>query len=317
MTTPLGFLYTEGARADPVTPLLWFVLIVSLLVVTVVAALLVAGARRDAASTVSSHAVPVRREQGGLRPIVIGLIVSLALLLASLGWTLVALGQVLTPPRRLRIEIDVTAHQWWWQADYAATAAAQAFTTANELHIPVGEPVLVRLHGGDVIHSFWVPRLSGKTDAIPGQVNQTWLQADHPGRYAGQCSEYCGAQHAHMGFIVVADTPAQYAQWRRAQLQTAPPPATPAQVHGLALFQNRCALCHAARGTLAGSRYGPDLSHLFSRKTIAAGTLPLTRGSLAGWIEDPQAAKPEARMPPQQFSGEDLQDLLTYLEMLR
>jgi cytochrome c oxidase subunit 2 len=177
--------------------------------------------------------------------------------------------------------------------------------------------VLLRLDGGDVIHSFWVPQLSGKTDTIPGQTNLAWLEADRPGRYRGQCTEYCGLEHAKMAFEVVADTPEAFAQWRRAQLQTAPPPTDPAAQRGLAFFQYRCSLCHSVRGTSAASYYGPDLTHLMSRSKIAAGTLPNTRGNLSGWVDGPQAIKPGTLMPDQKLSGNQLNDVVAYLETLR
>jgi cytochrome c oxidase subunit 2 len=246
-----------------------------------------------------------------------GLALSAVPLLVTLVWTMGALGHIVGPPRRPDLTLDVTGHQWWWEVRYDGASPDETFLTANEIHIPVGAKVLVRLHGGDVIHSFWVPQLSGKTDTIPGQTNLAWLEADRPGRYRGQCSEYCGLEHAKMAFEVVADTPPAFAQWRRAQLQTAPPPSEPAAERGLVLFQYRCSLCHAVRGTIAASSYGPDLTHLMSRATIAGGTLPNTRGNLAGWVDGPQAAKPGALMPDQGLSGNQLNDMVAYLETLR
>ncbi|WP_423141748.1 cytochrome c oxidase subunit II [Parablastomonas sp. CN1-191] len=312
---PLGFLDSAGARAGATVPLTWFLLIVSIAVCLVVGSLLLKAVWRP------SLAVPagatVSRSRGGTRLIYGGLAVTIVLLVVALGWTMTALGQVAHMPRRPQLEIDVTAHQWWWQADYNGSIPEERFTTANEIHIPVGARVLLRLHGGDVIHSFWVPKLTGKTDVIPGQVNLAWMEADAPGVYRGQCSEYCGLQHAHMAFQVVADAPDRFAEWRRGQLQTAPPPHTAGQARGLALVEYRCSLCHTVRGTEAGATVGPDLTHLMSRRQIAAGTLPNTRGSLAGWIEDPAGSKPGAMMPPQQLNGQDLQALVSYLETLK
>jgi len=313
---PLGYLDSAGARADATLPLTWFLLIVSIVVCLVVGGLLWRSVRGGRMSAPGDDTLAVRRSKGGVRMIFVGLGISSVVLLVALGWTMVALAQVGRMPRRPDVEIDLTAHQWWWQADYGARVPGEMFSTANEIHVPVGSKVLLRLHAGDVIHSFWVPKLTGKTDLVPGQVNLTWLQADEPGVYHGACAEYCGLQHAHMAFTVVAESPAQYDAWRRAQLQTAPPPATPAQAEGLALVEYRCALCHAIRGTRAGARYGPDLSHLMSRRTLAAGTLPNNRGSLAGWIEDPQGVKPGSLMPPQQLSGPQVQAVLAYLETL-
>lgn len=312
---PLGYLDSSGARADATLPLTWFLLLLSTAVCVVIAYLLWRSARRGAPASAGMPSV-VRRE-GGSRLIFLGLAITTPLLLISLGWTMLALAHVAPMPRRPDVEIDITAHQWWWQADYHGSIPSEGFTTANEIHVPVGAKVLIRLHSSDVIHSFWVPKLTGKTDLIPGQANLTWLEANRPGVYQGQCAEYCGLEHAKMAFHVVADSPRAYAAWRRAQLQTAPPPVTPEQAEGLALVEYRCALCHTVRGTSAGSNVGPDLTHLMSRSHLAAGTLPNNRANLSGWIEDPQGVKPGAKMPPQHLSGPQLQAVVAYLETLK
>jgi cytochrome c oxidase subunit II len=273
-----------------------------------------ATARGGAAET---SATALSADRGGAGWISIGVALSAIPLLVTLVWTMAALAHVATPPRRPEMTIDVTGRQWWWEVQYHGATPSETFASANEIHIPVGVPVAVRLHGGDVIHSFWVPKLAGKTDTIPGQTNVTWLQADAPGRYRGQCGEFCGAQHAKMGFEVVAEPIDRFERWRRAQLQTAPPPATPAQARGLALVTFRCGLCHAVRGTDAGSHAGPDLTHLMSRQTLAAAIIPNNAGSLAGWIQGPQAIKPGALMPDQKLSGPQLADVTAYLETLK
>lgn len=314
--TPLSYLDSSGAQAGAILPLTWFLLLVSIAVCLVIGYLLWRAVRR-APRTAEGAATTVTRSRGGAQLIYMGVAISSVILLVALGWTMATLAQIARMPPRPQVEVDVTAHQWWWEADYGGAIPGERFTTANEIHVPVGAKVLLRLHGGDVIHSFWVPKLTGKTDVIPGQTNLTWLEADEPGVYRGQCAEYCGMQHAHMGFEVVADPPDRFAEWRRAQLQTAPPPATAEQARGLALVEYRCALCHTVRGTSAGSNVGPDLTHVASRRMIAAGTLPTNRGSLAGWIEDPQAVKPGAKMPPQHLGGPDLQAVLAYLGTLK
>jgi len=177
--------------------------------------------------------------------------------------------------------------------------------------------VLVRLHASDVIHSFWVPKLSGKTDAIPGQTNLSWIQASQPGRYLGQCSEYCGYQHAHMAFEVVAESKADFEHWRQLQRLAADPPVTPEQTRGMALVEYRCGLCHRVRGTDAGAINAPDLTHIMSRRMLAAGTLPNNPGTLVGWIENPQSMKPGNLMPDQHLSAQALSDALAYLESLK
>jgi len=317
--TPLDYLSSAGRRADVTLPLTWWVLGVSVAVCVIIAALLWLGIRRARATggAAETRATPVERPSDGLRWITVGLAISAVPLLATLIWTMAALAQISGPPRRPGLTIDVTGHQWWWEVQYQGAEPSDTFTTANEIHIPVGVPVLVRLRGGDVIHSFWVPKLAGKTDAIPGQNNLAWIQARRPGRYRGQCTEYCGTQHARMGFEVVAEPRDAFERWRTAQLQTAPPPVTPAQARGLALVSFRCGLCHAVRGTDAASHYGPDLTHLMSRRMIAAGMLPNNAGTLAGWTQNPQALKPGTLMPDQHLSGSELADVGAYLETLK
>jgi cytochrome c oxidase subunit 2 len=238
-------------------------------------------------------------------------------LLVTSVLTMVALARSSAPSSGKTLTLDVTGRQWWWEVRYQADEPDKSFTTANEIHIPVGVPVMVRLHGGDVIHSFWVPKLAGKTDTIPGQTNVMWLQAGQPGRYWGQCTEYCGAQHAHMGFEVVAEPPDAFARWRAHQLQSAPPPATAQQVRGQHLVEYRCGLCHEVRGTLAGAVTAPDLTHVMSRRTIASGALVNGPGVLAAWIEGAQQLKPGTLMPDQNLSAEQLSDTLAYLETLQ
>jgi cytochrome c oxidase subunit II len=216
------------------------------------------------------------------------------------------------------LQVRVVGHQWWWELQYRDSVAHNWFTTANELHIPVRRPVVLELLSTDVIHSFWPPTISQKRDLIPGKDNSLWLQADTPGVYRGQCAEYCGQQHAKMGFLVIAQRPDSFASWLARQRDTALTPTTELARRGQEVFlASSCVMCHAIAGTPAGSRVGPDLTHLASRRTIAAGTLPNSRGNLAGWIIDPQKIKPGTRMPPNQLKPADLQALLEYLETLK
>jgi cytochrome c oxidase subunit 2 len=212
----------------------------------------------------------------------------------------------------------VTAQLWLVHLLYRYSVPPRAPTTANEIHVPVGRPVVLELRSTDVIHSFWPPNLSAKRDLIPGHENSLWLQADAPGEYRGQCAEFCGHQHAKMAFLVVAEPPDSFAGWLARQRDTAATPADSLTRRGQEVFLgSACPMCHAIGGTPAGSRVGPDLTHLGSRRTLAAGTLPNTRGNLAGWIVNPQAIKPGAKMPPNALSPDDLQALLAYLETLR
>jgi cytochrome c oxidase subunit 2 len=216
------------------------------------------------------------------------------------------------------VTINLTGHQWWWEAEYEDSVASQRFRTANELHIPVGRPVVLKVTSHDVIHSFWVPNLHGKRDLIPGYTTAIWLQADRPGVYRGQCAEFCGLQHARMALYVTAESNTDFEKWKMKQRREAVQPSTDDERRGREVFlRATCTQCHTIRGTIAGATMGPDLTHLASRGTIAAGTLPNTRGHLAGWVTDAQSVKPGNKMPPNSLAPGDLQLLLTYLESLK
>jgi len=231
----------------------------------------------------------------------------------------VAYGRGMTSPSGpAAITIDAIGHQWWWEFQYRDVSPADFVTSPNEIHIPVGMPIQIKAISRDVVHSFWVPNLHGKRDLIPGQVTNFWIQADKPGVYRGQCAEFCGHQHANMAFNVVAEPMDKFQQWIQNQRQPAPEPATPEQTRGQQVFLGAtCVMCHTVRGTTAGSRVGPELTHVASRLTIAAGTLPNTRGHLAGWVLDPQSVKPGNRMPANPLTSDDLQAVLAYLRSLR
>ena len=216
------------------------------------------------------------------------------------------------------ISIQVIGHQWWWEVVYPNTDPSQQVTTANEIHIPVGVPVVLNTASRDVIHSFWAPNLQGKRDLIPGYTTALWFEADRPGVFRGQCAEFCGLQHAKMAFYIVAEEPAKFQDWLQHQIAPAPSPDTDQKRRGQQVFEsNACVMCHTVRGTLAGSRVGPDLTHVASRISLAAGTLPNNPGNLAAWIVDSQSIKPGNRMPPNMLPASDLQDLLAYLESLK
>ena len=216
------------------------------------------------------------------------------------------------------LTIQVTGNQWWWDVEYQDPEPARRVRTANEIHIPVGRPVLIRTRSRDVIHSFWVPALNGKKDNIPDHPSSVWLKAERPGVFAGQCAEFCGYQHAHMRLLVTAEPADVFDAWLTAQRAVAPEPMDPVARRGRDVFlAGSCALCHTILGTPAGARTGPDLTHLASRTTLGAGTMPNTIGHLAGWIVDPQGVKPGARMPATSVGADDLQALLAYLGSLR
>jgi cytochrome c oxidase subunit 2 len=216
------------------------------------------------------------------------------------------------------VTVKVTGHQWWWEVQYQADSPHLSFTTANELRVPVGQPVTVQLESADVIHSFWVPSLTGKMDLITGQQNTVQFTANNPGIYRGQCAEFCGAQHAHMAFAVTALAPDEYGRWRDQQNQSARSPTDPLSIRGEQSFRGRgCGLCHTIRGTLAGGQLGHDLTHIGSRETIAAGTLPRNTGNLAAWIADPQHIKPGNLMPKTSLRSDELIAIVHYLEQLQ
>ena len=214
--------------------------------------------------------------------------------------------------------VRVTGHQWWWDVQYQDPEAGRTFTTANEIHIPVGVPVKVELEASDVIHSLWIPSLAGKQDLIPGQQNLLELMASRPGIYRGQCAEFCGLQHAHMALDVIAEDEPAFEQWRKAQRAAAPDPQSAEQQQGERVFLSKpCMMCHQIRGTSAGGRVGPDLTHVGSRRSLAAAELPLTRGTLAAWIADPQGVKPGSKMPLVPLGSDDLNAVAAYLEGLK
>jgi cytochrome c oxidase subunit 2 len=216
------------------------------------------------------------------------------------------------------LTITVKGQQWWWQIIYANSDPALSFQTANEIHIPVAQDVRIELESADVIHSFWVPSLAGKQDLVPGRTNSLRLRAERPGVYRGQCAEFCGLQHSHMAVMVIAEEPADYERWAALQRRPGVTPATPDAAAGRAAFLAKpCAACHAIRGTPADGTTGPDLTHIGSRKTIAAGLFETTRGSLAAWVADPQTLKPGNNMPMVPLTSTELRNISAYLVSLK
>jgi cytochrome c oxidase subunit II len=314
-TAPLNyFLHAAGPAAAPTMRLGWVFTAICVAVTIIIAALLIAAISRKRPA---AHSDPFMADAGGLRWIYIGTGVSSVVLLGMLVYFLIVLASVASPASPPRLTLTVTAYDWWWKIDYADDPnPARNFNTANEIHIPTGEPVRIRLNSADVVHAFWVPQLAGKTQTIPGQTNEQWIQADRAGVYRGQCSQFCGAQHAHMAFEVVAQKPADFNAWRDAQGQAAAPVRSAAVAAGQHLFAARCAGCHTIRGTDATGLQAPDLTHLGSRRTIAAGTLTNTPEHLLDWIEHAQQIKPEALMPDIALSAGDATALSAYLATL-
>jgi cytochrome c oxidase subunit 2 len=221
-------------------------------------------------------------------------------------------------PQNAALTINVRGQQWWWQVTYVEGNPAFSFQTANEIHIPVGQDVRIQLESADVVHSFWVPSLAGKQDLVPGRSNSLLLRAERPGIYRGQCAEFCGLQHTHMSMIVVADEPADYQSWIAAQRENGVMPIDRDAAAGKAAFLSKpCAACHTVRGTSASGTTGPDLTHVGSRRTIAAGLLETTRGSLAAWTADPQTLKPGNNMPMVPLTSVELRNISAYMESLK
>jgi cytochrome c oxidase subunit 2 len=255
---------------------------------------------------------------GGKTPIWVGgvafpLVVLTALLIYGLSLT----RHLSDPIRGDELRVRITGEMWWWRVAYLDGQGREVVQDANELHIPAGRPIVLELQSADVIHSFWVPRLSGKLDMIPGRRNLMRIQADEPGIFGGQCAEYCGGPHALMGFTVVAHEPAHFARLMEARLARQRQAGAPVVAGGGAqLFKNAgCAACHRIAGTGANGLAGPDLTHVGSRRTLGAGILPNNRGTLMGWIGNSQAIKPNNRMPPYTvLSAEQLNELAAYLE---
>lgn len=214
--------------------------------------------------------------------------------------------------------IKVRSHQWWWRVQYIDPDPAKAFETANEIHIPAGKNVRLQLESADVIHSFWVPSLSGKQDLVPGRLNELIVRTDRPGVYRGQCAEFCGTQHGHMAMLVVAEDSDSYESWAAKQRSESNAVSSLEAAAGRQIFLSKpCAACHSIRGANVSAGTGPDLTHVGSRRTIAAGLVENTRGSLAAWIADPQTMKPGNNMPMVPLSSEELLQLSAYMASLK
>lgn len=307
---PPAVLDPAGPYAEPVTLLSWVLLIGGTIILLIVLA---------AFAIALWGSAGLRRKLGGDRAIWIGGVAFPAVVLtALLVWGLWLTGDLAAKAARPgEMRIRVTGEMWWWRVAYLDEAGRPVMQDANELHVPVGQSVLLELDSADVIHSFWVPRLSGKVDMVPGRRNLLRIQADQPGTYGGQCAEYCGGPHALMGFAVVAHTPESFAAWKASRLAPSRTAAVPSKGQEIFLASG-CAACHAIAGTPARGLTGPDLTHVGSRRTLGAGILPNNRGTLAGWIADSQTIKPGNRMPNyKQFSADELNAVADYLASLK
>jgi len=308
---------THGPGAAQISGLWWLMLGIGVVIFAAVVVLLVMALLRKRRSTVYT---PAERDSDTGRSWVIwgGIIMPLGVLAILFVFTLHTLAAI-TDPVDTPLSVQVVGRQWWWEVNYQQ----QGIATANELHIPVGVPVQLSLESGDVNHSFWVPQLHGKMDLIPGRTNTLTIKADDPGVYRGECAEFCGLQHAHMGFVVVAESQADFDQWVVGQQKPATAPTDDAVQRGEQVFLSAgCSFCHTVRGLDDSSvdvgkvDLGPDLTHLESRLMIAGATLTNNVGNLAGWVVGAQHIKPGSLMPNINLPADDLQALLAYLESL-
>jgi cytochrome c oxidase subunit 2 len=312
----------KGPKALAVSHLNWFLVITATVVYVVVIGALLFALRRATTRPVGFDTTDVEepeRERTRVRWVATAAAATALVLLIFLFVDVATARSISRVGGARPLRIDVVGHQWWWEVKYPDIGDPQNIVqTANEIHVPVGRPVFVKMTSSDVIHSFWAPNLDGKKDLIPGHETRTWFRADTAGVYRGQCAEFCGHQHAKMAFFIVAEPRVEFERWLTAQKSPASTPNDSLAQAGERVFlSGTCAMCHTIAGTGAGSNIGPDLTHLASRRTIAAGTLPNNVGNLAGWILDPQSIKPGAKMPPNQLDPQALRALLAYLGSLK
>ncbi len=308
-----SMLEPSGQGARHVEGLWWTMFWLAAVVVVAVVATLAFALWRRRQPEPDNEALRDRDDRVVTRMIILGGVVLPIVVLLPVAWSTIRTAQLTRLAADEPLEIVVTAHQWWWQAVYPESGAV----TANEIHVPVGEPVRLRLRSNDVIHSFWVPEVHGKTDLIPGQENTMDIRVDAPGVYRGQCAEFCGLQHALMRLRIYADPPAEFERWVRQEAAPAAEPTAEQLREGQTTFEAQCGQCHMIRGTRLGvGNVGPDLTHLASRDTLAAGALSNTTYNLARWILDPQGVKPGSRMPDVGLDEDDIQAVVAYLESL-
>jgi len=307
-----------GPRAELIADLMLLFFAVSAVVYVLVIAFFVWAIMR--ARTRALQLGPAATAQADRKSrVAVGAGVALTVLtLAGLAASDFIVGGILRQPPRDPLRILVTGHQFWWEIEYDDPAPANRVRTANELHIPIGRPVQLIFTSRDVIHSFWIPSAMGKMDLIPGRTTNAIIQVSRPGTFTGQCAEFCGFQHSKMRLTLHARPPEEFDAWRQRQLAPARDPQTQTERRGQQVFmQSSCILCHSVQGTAAAATVAPDLTHIASRRTLAAGALPNTPSDLAGWVLDPQRIKPGSRMPASRLPPDDLSALVAYLTSLQ
>jgi cytochrome c oxidase subunit 2 len=314
-------LRTAGPQAGHIGALWNLTLAICAIVfVAVLAAFVIAlwRAPRAGADTPPDVSSLERREPAVQRSVAAAVAASIVLLLVLLVASVATDRALAQLPLRDAVHIELTGHQWWWSVRYDDADPSRVFDTANEMHIPVGRPVILTLRADDVVHTLWLPNLAGKKDLIPGRTATLTLRADRPGMYRAQCAEFCGFGHAWMALPVTAEAPAQYEAWAARQRQPAPTPTDPQLLRGQQVFLGTtCVMCHAVVGTEAAAQRAPDLTHLAGRATLGAGVLPNDAQHLAAWISNPHAHKPGVNMPPHAFAKDDLQALVAWLGSLQ
>ncbi len=310
-----GSLDPQGPAAQTIADLWWIMLGLGAVVFVVFGIALALGLfrRRPHSDDGSSNQAS---SVSGRWFAVVGVVLPAIVVVVVLVATVVAMRALPNSPSGSpgALEIEIIGHQWWWEVRYSE----EGFTTANELHIPVGRSVTLRLSATDVIHSFWVPRLGGKIDMLPDGTNTMVLEADAPGEHSSQCAEFCGIGHANMALTVVAEPEREFLSWVAARQRPTEEPSGETEQRGLDVFMaSECADCHTIRGASeADTADGPDLTHFADRPDLGATFLPNTRANLADWIRDPHAIKPGVKMPATELSEEELDALLDYLEGL-
>jgi cytochrome c oxidase subunit II len=310
---------SDGAGSALFTSLFWGFVVVLAIIYAVVFAFLAASVLRRRGRRQDGLPDEGESRDGMLVKVLAGWTAAIALILAGLtiaSW--IADRRLERTAGSPELDIEIVANQWWWDVRYRDHDPSRTIRTANELHLPAGVPVRITLRSNDVIHSFWIPNLAGKQDLIPGRLSDLVLRPTREGVYRGQCAEFCGLQHAHMALDVTVESPSEFAAWQRQQRRTAPPPRTPLQLAGFNYLTTReCASCHSIAGTPASGQIAPDLTHVASRRSIGAGTFPMSRGHLYAWIADPQTAKPGNNMPYIGLEPNELHAIVAYLETLR
>jgi cytochrome c oxidase subunit II len=299
----------QGSEADRIAGVWWLMFTLAAVVYVVVAGFIVYASTRGR----RRRGVPSRLRDNSF--IWIGGVAAPIVILAVLAVVTVSTTAALRKPTGDALRVDVTGKLWWWDVRYPDTS----IVTANELYLPAGQPVDIRLESDDVIHSFWVPELAGKEDAVPGQTNRLRFTPEVVGTYIGRCAEYCGIQHAHMAIRVHVVSPGDFGRWRAREQRAAGEPASESAASGqVAFLREACAGCHAVDGTSASGTLGPNLSDVGARETLGAGAVENTSENLEDWIRDAPSIKPGVLMPSfRALSDREVSQIATYLDSLK